>query len=209
MPLLSKIATRRLALSLLVFSLVGCAGAQRRESILESSGSRPEWVATDKEHVTREGREFYRGLVDRQRSLDMAMTRARFAAIGKITETVMLEVRSAFGETTDGVSNDIDNPSSREEGGAIKREIAAISKGVKLSGVVQEGSYWEKYTTTTNNGEEVIAYKVYAVVSIPAADLKRAQRQALEGGLALANRARNEQARASLSDALKSLESEE
>lgn len=209
MSLLSKNATRTLAVAMLVFSLVGCAGAQRRESLLESSGNKPEWVGNSEDHLVRDGKEYFKALVDRQRSLDMAVTRARFAAIGKITETVMLNVRSSFGETTDGVSNDIDNPNSREEGGAIKREIASIAKAVKLSGVIQEGSYWEKYTTTTNSGEEVVAYKVYAIVSIPSADLKRAQRQAIDGGLALANRARNEQARASLTDALNSLETQE
>lgn len=209
MPQLIKNATRSLALAMLVFSLVGCAGAQRRESLLEASGGKPEWVSASDDHLVRDSKDHFRALVDRQRSLDMAMTRARFAAIGKITESVMLDVRSSFGETTDGVSNDIDNPSSHEEGGAIKREIASIAKAVKLSGVIQEGSYWEKYTTTTNNGEDVVAYKVYAIVSIPSSDLKKARRQALEGGLALANRARNEQARASLSDALKSLESQE
>lgn len=204
---LAKHALRALVLTTLTLAMAGCA-SQKRDIVLDASGGTPGWVTTDQDRVVRDGREYFRGFVDRQKSLDMAVTRARFTAVNKITDSVMMNVRTAFGESTQGVSNDIDNPSSGEQGGAIQREIAAISKAVSLSGVVQEASYWEKVSTKTANGDDAIAYKVYALVSIPEKALKKAQLQATEGALSVANKVRNDQAKASLTDAFNALKQE-
>lgn len=189
-------------------SIVGCAATKRQESILESSGSKPAWVTTDKETETREGKVYFRAVVDRQRSLDMAMSRARAQAIGKVAEQVVLNVNTAFAETNLGTSNDIDDPSAGDSGSALQREIAMIANARKVTGIAGEATYWEKYLTTLSNGEEVIAYKVHSLVSVPQKALQQAQLRALEDGLSLAKQKRNDQAAATLSESLNMLKQE-
>ncbi|MBM3270723.1 MAG: hypothetical protein FJZ01_24085 [Candidatus Sericytochromatia bacterium] len=186
--------------------LAACAGSDER--IIDSSGSKPGWVNSDRDAWTENEKNYFRSMVDRQLKLDLAMDRARMLSFRKINENVYTKVLSAFGETTQGVSNDIDNPSAGQEGGFIKRELALISKSVTLQGVTQEASYWEKVRTITRAGEDVVAYKAYSLVSIPARNLVQAQKAATQAGLTKLNSQLNQEAKESATKALDSLKQE-
>ncbi len=190
------------AVSVLVASvLVACAGQSDR--LVDSSGSRPGWVSSDKDSWQENDKIYYRGFVDRQAKLDMAVDRAKFSAIRKINESVYTTVVSSFGETSELISNDVDNPSAGQEGSFIKRELSSISKAVNLMGVTQEASYWEKFETAARSQEEQTAYKAYSLVSIPQKSLRMAQLSATQAGLEKLNTQLNGDAKAS---ALKSLD---
>ncbi len=198
---------KKALIAVVALSVVGCA-ATKRESLLESSGSKPGWATTDSESEERDGKVYFRAVVDRQRSLDMAMSRARAQAIGKVAERVVLNVNTAFAENTQGTSNDIDDASAGDSGNAIRREIITISNARKVTGIASEATYWEKYMTTLSNGEEVVAYKVHALVSVPKKALQQAQLRATEDGVSLAKKKNNAEAARVLSESLDALKQE-
>lgn len=196
-----------LVVATLAVTMLGCAAQQRRNVIIDSSGSKTDWVTSDKDSFTEGEKVYFREVVDRQAKLDLAITRARFTAASKMGDYVKLAVKSAYGGRLEGVSNDIDSASLGEEGSSEQREVAAISQAT-IGGVTHEATYWEKYLTKTTSGEEVEAYKVYALVSIPRKNLLKAQLQAAQKGLAQANRERNEAARANLQKSIDQLSQE-
>jgi hypothetical protein len=202
MSRLARIAIIAAAMGL----LAGCANA--RDRLIERSSGKPGWVDSDRDYWEESNKAYFRGTVDRQATLDLASERAKYTAIRKVNEAVYTKVLSAFGENTEAVSNDIDNPNAGVQGSALRRELAAVSKAVMLQGITQEASYWEKYETTTRAGENVVAYKVFSLVSIPQGMLKRAQIAATESGLRKVNGELNEAARASVQKSLDQLKQE-
>ena len=203
---LSRLSRAAVVVVALAGLLGGCAGS--RERLIERSSGKPGWVDSDRDYWEESNKAFFRGAVDRQANLDLAGERARYAAIRKLNEAVYTRVLSSFGESTDGVSNDIDNPSAGVQGSAIRREIAAVSKAVMLQGVSPEASYWEKYETPARSGESVVAYKVYSLVSIPVGMLKKAQIAATESSLQKVNGQLNSAARSQVEQNLEQLKKE-
>lgn len=173
-------ASRLAGAVLMTLVATSCAG--NRDAVLDSSGNRPGWVASDQDTWVEDDKVYFRAFVDRQAKLDLAIDRARNMAKAAVGQAVTSKVLSVFGQNESLVSNDVDSASVGEEGSAIKREILSVSKAANIQGVTPVASYWEKVRTMTRSGEEAIAYKVYAVVYIPKKDLLKAQREAAQEG---------------------------
>lgn len=199
-------ASRFAGAVLITLMATACAGS--REAVLDSSGSKPGWVSSDQDSWQEDDKIYFRAFVDRQMRLDLAVERARNAAKAEVGKAVMTKVLSAFGESFDAVSNDVDSASVGQEGSAIKRELIAVSKAANIQGITPVSSYWEKVRTVTRSGEETIAYKVYAVVYIPKTNFLAAQKAATEEGLKRTNELLNQQTRENLRRSMDAAKSE-
>jgi hypothetical protein len=174
--------------------------------VVDTSGPKPEWVSADQDSYTQEGKTFYRVVLDNQKNLSRGMELAKNHGFRAVRESVILKIGSAFGmnETYSSNNNDDESSTSAPES-AVHTEMAQIAKGIPLSGMKQEASWWEKTLLRTPDGEVQPAYKIYMLVTIPTKFLNKAQMDAAKAAMGLADRTQNTHAHQALQQAMDEL----
>ena len=90
-------------------------------------------------------------------------------AKGAIANAIELRLETIFQNAEEGTSFDADQA----------RYIGAEASKLTTSSIHINDRYWEKVATTQDNGQRVTQYRVFADVTMPEADFKRAVMDAI------------------------------
>ncbi len=174
-----------------------------KPKIVDMSGPRPEWVGSDNDSYTQEGKAFYRVALDNQNNLTRGMDLAKNRGFAAIRESVLLKIGSAFGVASSYKSTEGDDEGADEApDSAAMHELSSIAKAVHLPGMKQEASWWEKTMVAKDDGTVKPAYKIYVLVSIPTKFLNKAQNDAAKAAMGYASKTKNTAAKKALEESM-------
>ena len=135
-------------LSILIFSsllLLACSstkevkkGTVSKEPI-KTSGTKPDWVSSDKTYWVEEGRMKFRVMSDNEPDLSFALKGLDGQAYSALINAVKIRAGSEFDEAVKGSkynSNSI---------GQARQAVVNAMGDVKFSDLVREKEYWEQY----------------------------------------------------------------
>ena len=160
-------------IALISLILVGC-GTTGKMKIVEESGSKGNWVKSDKDYFEKNNKMYFRAMVTDRKDLAHAKREAKAEAIKNIAEKVNIKVRTEFEEATRG-SNVADEGLSL----FTSDVVAWVSENLNIQGISPTGTYWQRVEELTREGYKY-SYNVYILCEIPTTDYEKARSLAIK-----------------------------
>lgn len=149
-------------------------------SRIDGLGQRPDWLKESEPFTIREGKVYSLGqtTVPADNNVSAAFRIAENNGKAGVAGAIEQRLEFVFQNAEEGTSLD----------STQARFIGAEASKLTTSSLRLHKRYWEKVATTTDQGERVTRYKVFALVQMPEEDFKKAlldavRRQQGKGGL--------------------------
>lgn len=128
--------------------------------------SRPDWLDEAKPFQIKDGNVLALGqtTIPGDNRVEAAYRIAENNAKGAIASAIEARLETVFQNAEEGTGLDATQA----------RYIGAEAAKITSSSLRMQDRYWEKRATTTDSGQRVTQYKVFATVTMPEADFKRA-----------------------------------
>lgn len=170
--------------------LVGCSSTPKNPtpetipdkvvSRINDASERPSWLNEEKPFEVKEGTVISLGqtTIPGDNRVEAAYAIADNNAKGAICSAIESRLDFVFQNAEEGTTID----------SIQARRIGAEACKITTSSIRPGGRYWEKVTMTSDSGERITRYKVFATVMMPETDFKRAvinaiRKQEGKGGL--------------------------
>lgn len=157
--------------------------------VVEKSGSKEEWVKFGDIYFEKEDTLYFKGEVSGVYDLALGKRQAEADAKKRLVEAVSSEITSEYREFARG-SNTIPG----DVGRFIEDGIEAISRNVKISGLLAEKSYWERLMDNPDEEGSKPYYRIFALLKIVKKDYNAAKGQVISGLMEKAKQDRNKEA---------------
>lgn len=168
---------KRIVLMTLVTGLVGCGTSVKNPikaeidpdvvvSRIDDASSRPGWLKESEPFRFDEGKVLSLGstTIPGDQRVEAAMRIAENNAKSGIATAIEQKLEFIFQNAEEGAVIGADQA----------RYIGAEASSLITSSIRSDKRYWEKVATTQDSGERVTRFKVFALVSMPEADFKKA-----------------------------------
>lgn len=146
-----------------------------KQSVVETSGKKGNWINAREDYFEKKGDMFFRGMIHRAYDLALGRRQAEADAKKRIAESITSLVRTEFEEYARGA-----NMSEDDVGRFVADGVAWTSENVRISGVMPDESYWEKIEATTYEGVEYF-YNCYSLIKMSTTNYNRARKIAIDG----------------------------
>lgn len=164
------------ALAVAVVLLAGCSSASRIAtpensedkvlSRIDERSSRPDWLKESEPFRIEDGEVLALGAttIPGDNRVEAAYRIAENSAKGSIAGAIEQRLEFIFQNAEEGTALDTTQA----------RFIGAEATKLVTSSIRVKDRYWEKFATTQDNGQRVTQYRVFATVTIPEEDFRRA-----------------------------------
>jgi hypothetical protein len=158
-------------------AFVGCASTVKNPikpeldpdkviSRIDDQSARPSWLKESEPFRVADGKVFSLGstTIPGDQRVEAAIRVAENNAKSGVASAIEQKLEFIFQNAEEGA----------EMGADQARYIGAEASSLITSSIRPDQRYWEKVATTQDSGERVTRYKVFALVSMPEADFKKA-----------------------------------
>lgn len=173
---------KKYVLLLLIISIVGCSSTSKNKSPselqkdevisrIDGLSERPSWLQESEPFKVEKGTVVSLGqtTIPGDNRVEAAYRIAESNAKKNISSAIEQKLSFVFQNAEEGT--DIDSNQVQSISGEVSR--------ITTSSIRPGKYYWEKVATTTDSGERVTRYKVFATVTMPENDFKKAVLDAL------------------------------
>lgn len=155
-----------------ILILAGCASTGPK--VIEKSGSKKRWVKSEKIYSEAKDVMYFRGEVSGVYDLALGKRQAEADAKKRLAEAIATELRSEYREFVRG-----SNIAPGDVGRFVEDALEAVSRDVRVSGMLAEKSYWEKVIENPDKEGEKPYYHVYALLKIAKKDYNDAKERVI------------------------------